>query len=962
MPPLSSILDHQWVQHLLGLIKQTCHRTLITYGGTPALVVLDDAEQDAWYNLLSHAAAHPEQYIEDLPAYTRTLATHACVDQLRGMSSPLARAISLEALGEVAAPLPSHGDIDTTGGLIQTEVAVHCRRLQVLLPKDTVGKRRRRILDYALQGKTPTEMARLLQCAPDMIAKDRKYLRLFARALDQTWSVFLSSLSVRHHEVLQLALTGMLQQDIAAHLDLPPSHVSMLLAQIREQWEHFFSPRPPRGHGRGKGQGMARIESQASPHSTPAPDIGSDSLVGQALTLPFFTEAEEAEETDADLAMGLEGARSQAQAKQALAGYLRTLAAFRAGPHRLAYVGGVLTLGGAIAALLCVALQLCDLWEWGEVVKSAGPVAGRPVAQVRAPTHVAIGALVYLEAGPLSTSGAPSFTYAWTLTSKPRGSPATLSGATTAQPTFYADVEGSYTVTLVVHNGQEASTPVSATIAATAKIRPVIDALPIVAKGMDPGVVGEDLLWLSSRPKGPHKPFRDVHAGNGPGKRFDSWDSSEPVSRSGLVVDRSRYDANGHVTHSGTVTTAPGGLTCGAACTAAYPQGSVVALTATLAAGSQFVGWSGLPGRSDGVVTMDKDKQCSATLWCVLAVSAPIVASAARADTFTFTVSPIDVLGSLRTGAEGMNNADQIVGYFDEATGEHGLLVPRGGFSTLDAPGSISTVTHGINDAGQIVGTFGDATGKHGFLYTGGSFSTLFVPGNRTATGAGSPLLVTGLTNGPAYTFTVTATNAAGTGPAAAPSPSVTPRTTPGAPLIGPAPAGNASATVTFSAPASNGGSPITAYTVTSTPGNRTATGAGSRLLVLSVSSVSLAWSQPAPASTPVRAACVASPQFQRGQTCDPVAVGAITTSGDHGGSVLQVLTEEVGYGQNQIAQFNGARMRLVNEQPKLQGRNIVGWWRVWEYRDTFTSGTFTFQATSMVGVPVTRSTRLFIR
>ncbi len=41
--------------------------------------------------------------------------------------------------------------------------------------------------------------------------------------------------------------------------------------------------------------------------------------------------------------------------------------------------------------------------------------------------------------------------------------------------------------------------------------------------------------------------------------------------------------------------------------------------------------------------------------------------------------------------------------------------------------------------------------------------------------GAGSPIVVTGLTNGQAYTFTVTADNSAGTGPASAASNSVTP-------------------------------------------------------------------------------------------------------------------------------------------------------------------------------------------
>lgn len=66
-------------------------------------------------------------------------------------------------------------------------------------------------------------------------------------------------------------------------------------------------------------------------------------------------------------------------------------------------------------------------------------------------------------------------------------------------------------------------------------------------------------------------------------------------------------------TGSGTVTSNPAGINCGATCVAGFPDGTVVTLTATPDAGSKFDGWSGDPDCSDGQVTMDADKSCTAT-------------------------------------------------------------------------------------------------------------------------------------------------------------------------------------------------------------------------------------------------------------------------------------------------------------------------------------------------------------
>ena len=110
-------------------------------------------------------------------------------------------------------------------------------------------------------------------------------------------------------------------------------------------------------------------------------------------------------------------------------------------------------------------------------------------------------------------------------------------------------------------------------------------------------------------------------------------------------------------------------------------------------------------------------------------------------------------------------------------------------------------------------------------------------PGSFTTTGSSSPLLVTGLTNGTSYTFTVIATNTLGNSVASSASVAVTPKTIPDAPTSPVATASNSQASIAFTAPASNGGSAITGYTVTSSPGSLTATGASSPIVFSNLNS-----------------------------------------------------------------------------------------------------------------------------
>ncbi|HUY85916.1 MAG TPA: fibronectin type III domain-containing protein, partial [Acidimicrobiales bacterium] len=108
------------------------------------------------------------------------------------------------------------------------------------------------------------------------------------------------------------------------------------------------------------------------------------------------------------------------------------------------------------------------------------------------------------------------------------------------------------------------------------------------------------------------------------------------------------------------------------------------------------------------------------------------------------------------------------------------------------------------------------------------SYQVTASPGGESASVAGCPAstsaTVTGLTDGTAYSFTVTATNASGTSPQSGESHSVTPTGPPAVPSDVIVTTSNAQATLAWSAP-DNNGAQINSYQITTSPGCGSCTG-----------------------------------------------------------------------------------------------------------------------------------------
>jgi YVTN family beta-propeller protein len=239
-------------------------------------------------------------------------------------------------------------------------------------------------------------------------------------------------------------------------------------------------------------------------------------------------------------------------------------------------------------------------------------------------------------------------------------------------------------------------------------------------------------------------------------------------------------------------------------------------------AASASVTPAGVPGTPTGVVATRSDAQVS------LAFVAPDDTGGIALDGYRASCGTQHV--------DGAASPLQVVGLANGSAVQCSV-VARNAIGD-GAPGLSNTVTPGrVPDAPTgVTATRGDAQASVAFVAPGddGGYAIqgyLAICGARSAKGSASPLVVSGLSNGEAVSCAVHAWNDIGVGAASAAS-VVTPATFPGAPRLDGATAGDGTATLVFTGPASDGGAVIIHYRARCLPGGAEAETAASPLTV----------------------------------------------------------------------------------------------------------------------------------
>ncbi|MBI5369450.1 MAG: hypothetical protein HZA54_20625 [Planctomycetes bacterium] len=110
--------------------------------------------------------------------------------------------------------------------------------------------------------------------------------------------------------------------------------------------------------------------------------------------------------------------------------------------------------------------------DWVDWINGKSAADLPPVADAGGPQRAKRGAVVRLDGGRSADRRGGKLTYRWTIEARPKDSAAALSDPAAPAPSFPADADGAYTVSLIVSNGKLESLPDSATVR--------VDSIPVV--------------------------------------------------------------------------------------------------------------------------------------------------------------------------------------------------------------------------------------------------------------------------------------------------------------------------------------------------------------------------------------------------------------------------------------------------------------------------------------------------